>query len=146
MTLANAPVILISPDVATTAAYYRDVFGFTIVEHLDAVEPFAAAYRDDVELVFVQAQGGEHQPNRVRYGAGFDVYLDPDTVEGVDEMHTELSARGAAIVRPPAETAYGSYEFVVEDVDGRHVGIGRVRDHATFFRGAFQGPLNAKRR
>ena len=62
-----------------------------------------------------------------------------DTVEGVDEMYTELSARGAAIVRPPADTEYGSYEFVVEDVDGRHVGIGRIRDHATFFRGAFQG-------
>jgi hypothetical protein len=34
-------------------------------------------------------------------------------------------------------TEYGSYEFVVEDVDGRLIGIGRVRDRGTFFHGAF---------
>jgi catechol 2,3-dioxygenase-like lactoylglutathione lyase family enzyme len=128
--LDNAPVILISADVRATAAYYRDTFGFTAVEHLDAPEPFVALYRDRVELVAVQSKHGSVEPNHVRYGSGFDVYLDPDTVEGVD-------AAGAVIVSAPALTAYGCYEFVIEDVDGRRVGIGRVRDRQTFFRGAF---------
>jgi catechol 2,3-dioxygenase-like lactoylglutathione lyase family enzyme len=136
--LENAPVILITPDVATTAAYYRDVFGFTVVEHLDAEEPFAAAYRDEVELVFVQARRGEYQPNRIRHGSGFDVYLDTDAVEGIDDFYAELVQKGAVIVRKPALVAYGSYEFVVEDVDGRYVGIGRVSQRDTFFRGAFE--------
>jgi uncharacterized glyoxalase superfamily protein PhnB len=135
--LANAPVILISSDVGRTGAYYSDTFGFTVVEHLDAPEPFVALYRDSVELVVVQSNHGEVQPNHVRYGAGFDVYLDPDTVEGVDELYAELTAAGAVIVSAPALAAYGSYEFVVEDVDGRRVGIGRVRDRQAFFRGAF---------
>jgi hypothetical protein len=34
-------------------------------------------------------------------------------------------------------TPCGSYECVVEDIDGRHVGIGRIRERHTFFRGAF---------
>ncbi len=133
--LDNAPVILVSPDVRRTAAYYRDIFGFRVVEHLDAPEPFAALYRDRVELVLVEAKRGEFVPNRIRHGAGYDVYLDPDTVEGVDELFAELSAAGARIVHPPESTTYGSYEFVVEDVDGRHVGIGRIRERETFFRG-----------
>jgi hypothetical protein len=34
-------------------------------------------------------------------------------------------------------TPYGSYECVIEDVDGRYIGIGRIRDRQTFFRGTF---------
>jgi catechol 2,3-dioxygenase-like lactoylglutathione lyase family enzyme len=134
--LDNAPVILPTPDVHTTAAYYRDVLGFKVVEHLEAPEPFAAAYRDRVELVFVQIETGEFVPNRLRYGSGDDVYIDPDTVEGVDEIHAELVAAGAKIVRGPEMVSYGSYELVVEDVDGRWVCFGRVADRS-FFKGLF---------
>ncbi len=136
--LDNAPVILPVPDVAATAAWYRDVFGFRVVEHLEAEEPFAAAYRDAVELVFVRIAPGSaaFEPNRVRYAAGDDVYLDPDTVEGVDELFAEVVERGAKVVRPPAMVSYGSYEFVVEDPDGRWVCVGRVADRA-FFKGLF---------
>lgn len=157
--LVNAPVILPTLDVLKTAEWYRDVLGFRLAEHLDADEPFAAAYRDDVELVFVQiasgtvggAAEGEGRPpesgvvrssvepfvpNRIRFGAGYDVYLDPDTVEGVDEIYAELVARGARVVRPPAMVAYGSYEFIVEDPDGRWVCVGRVADRG-FYRGVF---------
>jgi hypothetical protein len=34
-------------------------------------------------------------------------------------------------------TPYGSCEFVVEDVDGRLIGIGRISDRERFFQGAF---------
>ena len=135
--LDNAAAVFITPDVRRTALYYDEVFGFTVVEHYDAEEPFAAIYRDSVEILLVQAKRGEFQPNAVRYGAGFDIYLDPDTVEGVDSMFAELTAKGARIVREPAMTPYGTYEFVVEDVDGRLIGIGRIRERETFFRGAF---------
>jgi hypothetical protein len=52
-------------------------------------------------------------------------------------MFAELTAAGARIVREPAMTPYGTYELVVEDVDGRLIGIGRIRERETFFRGAF---------
>ena len=134
--LDNAPVVLPTPDVRTTATYYRDVLGFKVIEHLEAPEPFAAAYRDKVELVFVQIMSGRFEPNRVRYGSGDDVYIDPDSVAGVDDVYDELVAAGAKVVRGPEIVSYGSYEFVVEDVDGRWVCFGRVADRR-FFKGAF---------
>ena len=134
--LANVAPVLVARDVRSTAAFYRKVFGFTVVEHYDATEPFAAIYRDDVEIILVQARHGSVESNRARYGSGYDVYIDPETVEGVDEMYAELAAKGAVIRGKPAITPYGSYEFIVEDVDGRLIGNGRIRDESRFFRDA----------
>jgi catechol 2,3-dioxygenase-like lactoylglutathione lyase family enzyme len=135
--LANVAPVLPTPDVRRAAAYYRDILGFKVVEHYDADEAFATLYRDSVELILVQTRHGDVQSNTARYGAGFDVYIDPETVGAVDSMYEELKASGAKTLGEPAMTAYGSYEFVVEDVDGRLIGIGRVRDRGTFFHGAF---------
>jgi catechol 2,3-dioxygenase-like lactoylglutathione lyase family enzyme len=133
--LVNAAIVFVTPDVRKTAAYYRDVLGFRIVEHYDHSEPFAALYRDAVELVVVQAQFGKVTSNREQYGAGYDVYLDPEDVQGVDALFAEYKQKGAVIENPPAATPYGSYEFVVHDIDGRRIGIGRVRDEGIFFGG-----------
>ena len=97
-------------------------------------KPFAALYRDSVEIVVVQAKHGRFESNGARYGAGFDAYIDPETVDQVDLYFAELKEKGARIVRAPAMTDYGTYEFVVEDIDGRRIGIGRIRDKDVFFR------------
>ena len=135
--LDNAAAVFITTDVRRTAAYYAEVFAFTVVEHYDAPEPFAAIYRDSVEILLVQAKMGEFRSNSALYGAGYDIYLDPDSLEGVDSMYEELKAKDARIAREPAITPYGTYEFVVEDVDGRLIGIGLIRERETFFRGTF---------
>jgi hypothetical protein len=44
----------------------------------------------------------------------------------VDALYEEFSARGVKIVSQPHRTAYGSYEFVIEDLDGRQIGIGLI--------------------
>jgi hypothetical protein len=31
-------------------------------------------------------------------------------------------------------TDYGSYEFAIEDIDGRQIGIGRISDKAVYFK------------
>jgi catechol 2,3-dioxygenase-like lactoylglutathione lyase family enzyme len=131
--LENIAPVLLSADVAKTAEYYHGVLGFEVVEHYGASEPFAALYRDGVEIIFVQAPFGQVEPNALRFGAGYDLYLDPEDVEGVDLLHAEFASRGACILREPRLTPYGCYEFVVEDVDGRRVGVGRVKDRAVFF-------------
>jgi catechol 2,3-dioxygenase-like lactoylglutathione lyase family enzyme len=134
--LSNGVIVFVTPDVRKTATYYQDVLGFRVVEHYDQAEPFAALYRDAVEIVVVQARYGTVVPNRARYGAGYDAYLDPEDVQDVDVLYADWKAQGATIVSPPAMTAYGSYEFVLEDVDGRLIGVGRIRDKETFFREA----------
>jgi catechol 2,3-dioxygenase-like lactoylglutathione lyase family enzyme len=132
--LSNAAIVFVAPDARKTAAYYRDVLGFRIVEHYDKAEPFAGLYRDAVEIIVVQARFGSVVSNTARYGAGYDAYLDPDDVAGVDVLYAELKGKGAVIESPPAMTPYGSYEFVVEDIDGRRIGIGRIKDEGVFFK------------
>jgi len=109
------------PDIAVTAAYYRDVLGFRAVEYLEADEPHVCLYRDDVEVILTSAPGVEVVPNRVRHGFGYDAYLITDEQS---ELHAELVAAGAEVVRAPSMTDYHNLEFVIEDVDGRWLGFG----------------------
>jgi uncharacterized glyoxalase superfamily protein PhnB len=132
--LDNIAPVLVSSDLRRTAEYYRDVLGFELVENYENVEPFATLYRDSVEIVVVQAARGRVESNFARYGAGFDVYLDTDELSGVDLFYEELLERGARIAAAPAMTPYGSYEFVLEDIDGRRIGIGRIKDEGVFFK------------
>lgn len=136
----NAAIVLVTPDARKTAAYYRDVLGFRVVEHYEHVEPFATLYRDAVEFIVVQAQFGTVVPNRERYGAGYDAYLSPEDVAGVDALFAEFQSKGAVIESPPAMTPYGNYEFVLRDNDGRRIGLGRIKDEEKFFGGVVGSP------
>ncbi len=137
--LDNVAAIFVAPDLKRTAEYYRDVFGFELVERHEAEDAFATLYRDSVEIIVVQARFGEVESNTARYGAGYDVYLNPEDVAGVDALYAELTETGAQIISKPALTPYGSYEFVIEDVDGRLIGIGRVKDENVFFKDGVPG-------
>jgi catechol 2,3-dioxygenase-like lactoylglutathione lyase family enzyme len=131
--LSAGVIVFVVPDVRKTAAYYQDVLGFRVVAHYDKEEAFAALYRDAVEIIVVNAKYGEVLSNKERYGAGYDAYIDPERVEDVDSFYTEWKRRGAEIAAPPAMTTYGCYEFVIEDIDGRRIGVGRIRDEEVFF-------------
>jgi catechol 2,3-dioxygenase-like lactoylglutathione lyase family enzyme len=133
--LVNAVIVFIVPDARRTTEYYRDMLGFRVVEHFDKEEKFAALYRDEVEIVIVQSQFGEVLSNRERYGAGYDAYIDPEDLESVDFLYKEWKEKGVKIITPPRLTSYGSYEFVLEDIDGRRLGIGLIKDKSVFFRG-----------
>jgi catechol 2,3-dioxygenase-like lactoylglutathione lyase family enzyme len=130
--LVNCAAVLVAPDVRKTAEWYREKLGFRVVGKFDSPEPFAALYRDSVELILVQAKFGTVENNRIRYGAGHDVFLAPETPAGVDGLHAEFAARGVRIVQTPQWTPYGVYEMVLEDPDGRRIGVGCIRDAASF--------------
>ena len=130
--LVNAAIIFIAPDAKKTADYYRDRLGFRVVEHFDKEEKFAAMYRDEIEIIVVQSRFGEVISNQERYGAGYDVYIDPETLEDVDLLYEEWKEQGVKILTPPALTSYGCYEFVFEDIDGRRIGIGRIKNNEIF--------------
>jgi hypothetical protein len=51
----------------------------------------------------------------------------------VDALYAEWKKKGAKIVSPPSLTSYGCYEFLLEDRDGRKIGIGRIKDNEAFF-------------
>ena len=129
--LFSSAIVLVTADIKRTTNYYNEVLGFEVVEHYELEEKFAACYRDEVEIVFVQSCQGKIKSNQTRYGAGYDAYL---CSEDVDVFYEEVRKKGAEeIIEPPVMTTYGSYEFVIEDIEGRRIGVGRVRDKAKFF-------------
>jgi uncharacterized glyoxalase superfamily protein PhnB len=132
--LSSCAIVLVSEQIERTAAFYRDVLGFRVVGHHEQAEKFATLYRDGVEIVLVQATHGKVRSNREQYGAGFDVYLVPDYPdEVVETFYNEVTSRGATIVQPLGPTPYGSYEFALQDIDGRIIGVGHVKDEQRFF-------------
>ena len=132
--LDNGVIIFISPDIEKTVTYYQDIFGFKAVTHYENEEKFAALYRDNVEIIVVQSRKGDIISNLERYGAGYDAYLDPEDIKGVDAIYDELNQKGADIITEPTVTSYGCYEFAVKDTDGRLIGIGKIKDNNTFFK------------
>jgi uncharacterized glyoxalase superfamily protein PhnB len=131
--LVNAVIVFVAPDARRTAEYYRDILGFRVVEHFDKAEAFSALYRDEIEIVVVQARYGNVICNQERYGAGYDAYIDPENIEDVDALYQEWKEKGAQMIAPPGITPYGSYEFVLKDIDGRRIGIGRIKNENVFF-------------
>jgi catechol 2,3-dioxygenase-like lactoylglutathione lyase family enzyme len=131
--LTNICPVFVSDDVKRTTDYYVDALGFKYAGHFDKVDKFAALYRDAVEIVVVQKQKGMVESNTKRYGSGFDAYIDPDTLEGVDLLFREFQEKQVKIISEPGITEYGSYEFAFEDIDGRVIGVGLIANKDRFF-------------
>jgi len=131
--LVNLCPVFVCPDLPKTVKFYTEKLGFKAARHYDKIENFAALYRDDIELILVQARQGQVLSNTERHGAGYDAYMDPAAPEGVDSLYEEFSAQEVKIVAKPHMTEYGSYEFVIEDLDGRQLGIGLMVNRPTFF-------------
>lgn len=131
--LTNVCPVFISEDVKKTVAFYVEKLGFKFATHYDKIDNFATIYRDSIEFVIVQSKFGEIQSNTRRYGAGYDAYIDTDTVSGVDVIYEEFVSKDVNIISKPQKTDYGSYEFVIEDIDGRLIGIGLIYSNQTYF-------------
>ncbi len=131
--LDSCAIVFVTRDIKKTTEYYRDVLGFRAVEHHSRERKYSALYRVAVEIVVVPAQHGTIKPNRENYGAGYDAYLVPESIAAVDAFYAEILAKGAKIVQPPTTTSYGSHEFVFADLDGRFIGVGRIKDQDMFF-------------
>ena len=131
--LTNVAPVFVSANVKETVRYYVEILGFKYAEHFDKIDNFAALYRDEIELIIVQRKKGTVASNQARYGAGYDAYMDPDTLDGVNILYQEYKQKGVKILIAPHITDYGSFEFSFEDIDGRIIGVGLIADKATFF-------------
>lgn len=101
----GAPVLHV-PNVETTAAFYRDVLGFTW-DFGD--ETYAVVWRDNSAIHFVR---DDENPKGVHLF---------QWVKDVDAYFREILDRGAKVTAPPTNQPYGIREFGVRDNNG--VGI-----------------------
>lgn len=131
--LTNVCPVFTTEDVRKTVNFYVEKLGFKFAEHYDKIDNFATIYRDSVEFVIVQSKFGKVESNTKRYGVGYDAYIDTNTVDGVDIICKEFRTKGVKIVSEPRKTDYGSYEFVIEDIDERLIGIGLIYSNQIYF-------------
>jgi uncharacterized glyoxalase superfamily protein PhnB len=107
--IQGAPVLHVQ-DVEKTAAYYRDVLGFTS-DFGD--QTYAVVWRDNSAVHFVKSDG---QPSGVHLF---------QWVQDVDAYHRELVDRSAEIAEAPTDRAYGIRELTVRDINGVNIVFGQ---------------------
>jgi len=110
----GAPVLHVE-DVKATAAFYRDVLGFTW-DFGD--EAYAVVWRDNSAIHFVRDEGHPR-----------GVYLF-QWVKDIDAYHREIVGRGAEITKAPTDESYGIREFGVRDINGVGIVFGQDIDHS----------------
>ncbi len=111
-------------DVAATAAYYRDVFGFATTYIAGEPAEFAMCERDSFAIMLRRVPSAEHIVPSEAQGGTWDAFL---WVDDAKALHEELVGRGATVVYAPmVQEYYHMLEFAVRDQDGHVLGFGEA--------------------
>src|ERR1700679_3317581 len=103
--IAPWPFVLAVEDLQKSAAWFRDVLGFRVLWEEGA--DWRLVERDTVRLML------GHCPDESRAAdVGAHSWFGYFSVDDVDGLYAELTARGAACTRP-ADRHYGMREIVV---------------------------------
>lgn len=109
--------VLAVPDLARSAAYFRDVLGFRVL--WEEAPDWRLVERDSVRVML------GHCPNEIRpRDLGSHNWFGYLSVDDVDRLHKEFIARGAACTAP-TEQAYGMREILVTTPDGHRIVFGQ---------------------
>jgi len=100
-------------DVKTTAAFYRDVLGFTW-DFGD--ETYAVVWRDNAAIHFVRDDGNPTGVHLFHW------------IKDVDAYHREIVGRGAVVTSEPTDQPYGIRDFGVRDINGVGIVFGQDID------------------
>jgi predicted enzyme related to lactoylglutathione lyase len=110
----GAPVLHV-PDVAATAAFYRDVLGFTS-DFGD--ETYAVVWRNNSAIHFVRDEGSPKGVHLFQW------------VKDIDAYYREIVGRGIDVATEPTDQPYGIREFGVRDINGVEIVFGQDIGHA----------------
>lgn len=113
--LVGAATVFTVRDITASLAYYRDALGFDVTFQYGEPTYYAGLCRDEVALHLRAAR----EPDWVAGRTALCIFVDD-----VDGLHAELAARGAQIVGPPQDYAYGMRDFDVTDPDGNTITFG----------------------
>lgn len=109
------------PHIKKTAEFYVSKLEFKSVEYLECKESHICLYRDNIEIILLQANTDKVLPNRKRYGYGYDAYF---YTENQKALEKKFIGNGIKIIKSLNTTDYQNREFVVEDLDGRWLAFG----------------------
>ena len=112
----GVPVLHVS-DVLATAAFYRDVLGFTWDF---GNETYAVVWRDNSAIHFVS--DGADDAN----SSGVHLF---QWLKDVDAYYKEIVDRGADVGEEPTDQPYGIREFGLRDLNGVLIVFGQDIEH-----------------
>ena len=110
----GAPLLLV-PDVAATADFYRSILGFRADPGADTPE-YSVVWRDNAAVHFAK---GEYAPTGVR------IFF---WVEDVNALYEQVTKRGAPIAVPIGTRPYGVRDFAIRDPNGVEIVCGQDFD------------------
>jgi predicted enzyme related to lactoylglutathione lyase len=116
--LTHPRYVLAVHNLARTAAWFRDVLGFTV--H-DMGDPGWVWLARDACVVMAGECTGAIPPAQLG-DHGYFAYVQ---VSDVDALHAEVSARGAELIKPLRSEPWGMREFGVRTVDGHRMMFGQ---------------------
>jgi predicted enzyme related to lactoylglutathione lyase len=105
----GVPVLHV-PDVVGTAAFYRDVLGFTWDFGDDT---YAVVWRDNSAVHFVKDAATPRGIHLFQW------------VKDVDAYYREIVDRGAKVGHEPTDQPYGIREFGLSDINGMGIVFGQ---------------------
>jgi catechol 2,3-dioxygenase-like lactoylglutathione lyase family enzyme len=113
--MAGSATVFVVSNIAAGLAYYRDRLGFEVAFEYGQPLFYAGLCRDEIALHLI---GSSHSRRLPGHG-GLCIF-----VRDVDQLYAELSGRGASILGPPEDRAYGMRDFDAVDADGNQVTFG----------------------
>ena len=118
MAIRRTMFVLAVPDLARSAAFYRDVLGFEIQELGD---PGWRMYIQD-ECRIMAGHCPDATPPLHLGDHSYFAYL---VVDNVDAYHERVASAGAEIVKRLATEEWGMREFGLRTVDGHRIMVGQ---------------------
>ena len=105
-------------DLKQSTRFYLDVLGFQR-DFGDGSDGWSFLSRDNFKVMLGECP--EEKPASELGDHSYVVYL---TVEGLDQLHQELSARGAQVISRPENQLWGLREFSIRTPDGHRIRFG----------------------
>jgi catechol 2,3-dioxygenase-like lactoylglutathione lyase family enzyme len=121
MVLKLKAVVLSEKHMATMVAFYRDVVGFPL--EWDGVDPSVIIEQDGLRfLLFGRSDFEELSSQKYTYPSGnngtFELALDVDAPNEVDEEYNRMESMGAAPIIAPKTYPWGLHSCYVADPEG----------------------------
>ncbi|MGM9482153.1 VOC family protein [Roseateles sp. NT4] len=116
--LTQPRYVLAVPDLARSAAYYRDVLGFTV--H-DMGDPGWRWLERDACVIMAGECPDATPPAQL----GDHSYFAYVQVGAIDALHAEFTAKGAEFIKPLRDEPWGMREFGIRTMDGHRMMFGQ---------------------
>jgi uncharacterized glyoxalase superfamily protein PhnB len=116
--IVDSRSVLAVRNLEESTKFYMDVLGFRR-DFGDGSDGWSFLSKDNFKLMLGEC--ADEIPASELGDHSYFVYL---LVEGLDELHRELSARGVQVISEPANEPWGLREFGIRTPDGHRIRFG----------------------